>query len=215
MAMNDHDVLTTVRDAFAPVQMTIPPDDIMTRGRSLRRRKHRGQLAVGGALALALGTGLGVSVLTAGSPAAQQATLAAWTVQRDPGGAITVTIRELRDLPALQARLDLDGAPVMISDSSLTLPHGCVAQATAPQMLQKIVSFSSGRTASGFAFTLRPSLIPSGQQLQILLIPGPRRLTPPVTAGDGKVTVHGGPVTSNATPGIFITLVKATPQCAS
>jgi hypothetical protein len=36
-----------------------------------------------------------------------------------------------------------------------------------------------------------------------------------VTAAHGKVTVHGGPVTSNATPGIFITLVKATPQCAS
>jgi hypothetical protein len=213
--MNDHDVLTTVRDGFAPVQMTIPADDIMTRGGSLRRRRHRGQFVAGGALALALGAGLGVSALSAGSPADQQATLAAWTVQRNPDGAITVTIRELRDLPALQARLALDGAPVTISDSSLTLPHGCVVQTSAPQLLQKIVSFSASRTASGFAFTLRSSQIPSGQQLQILLIPGPRRLTPPVTAAHGKVTVHGGPVTSNATPGIFITLVKATPQCAS
>jgi hypothetical protein len=213
--MNDHDVLTTVRDGFAPVQMTIPANDIMTRGRSLRRRQHRGHFVTGGALALALGTGLGVSALTAGSPAAQRATLATWTVQRDPGGAITVTIRELRDLPALQAQLDLDGAPVAISDTSLTLPHGCVVQTSAPQMLQEIVSFRTSQMASGFAFTFRPSLIPSGQQLQILLIPGPRGLTPPVTAGNGKVTVHGGPVTSNATPGIFITLVKATPQCAS
>lgn len=136
--MNDHDVLTTVRDGFAPVQMSIPPDDIMTRGRSLRRRRHRGQLIAGGTLALALGAGLSVSALTAGPPAAQQATLAAWTVQRDPDGAITVTIRELRDLPALQARLGLDGAPVTISDSSLTLPHGCVAQAGVPQLLQKM-----------------------------------------------------------------------------
>jgi hypothetical protein len=213
--MNDNDVLTTVRDGFAPAQMTIPADVIMTRGRSLRRRRHRGQFVAGGALALALGAGLGVQALTAGPPAAQQPTLAAWTVQRSPDGAITVTIRELRDLPALQARLDLDGAPVTISDTSLTLPHGCVAQAGVPQLLQKIVSFSTSRTASGFAFTLRPSQIPSGQQLQILLIPGPRRLTPPVTAANGKVTVHGGPVTSNAKPGIFITLVKATPRCAS
>jgi len=213
--MNDQDLLTTVRDGFEPVQMTIPADDIMTRGRSLRRRRRRGQVVAGGALAVALGAGLGVSALTAGSPAAQQATLTAWTVQRSPDGAITVTIRELRDLPALQARLVLDGAPVTISDTSLTLPHGCVAQTSVPLMLQNIVGFSAIRTATGVAFTLRPARIPQGQQLQILLIPGPRLRTPPVTVANGKVTVHGGPVTSNARPGIFITLVKATPPCAS
>lgn len=212
--MNDQDVLTTVRDGFAQVQMTTPADAVVTRGQSLRRRRHAGRLAAAGALAGALGAGLTVSALTASQPAAQRATLAAWTVSQQPGGTLTVTVRELRDLSALQHRLAADGAAVTISDTTLTLPHGCVAPASASQMPAGMITFSS-RQSGGYVFQLRPSLIPGGQVLRILLIPGPMPATPPVTVANGKPTVHGGPVTGNARLGVFYTLVKNAARCTS
>jgi hypothetical protein len=215
--MNDEDLLTTVRDGFAAARMTTPAEAIADRGRSLRRRRHRArQAAVGGVLALALGAGLGVSALTAGAPgAARQVTLAAWTVSQHSDGSIGVTIRELRDLPALQARLAADGARVTISNTSLSLPHGCVAVRSASQLPAGMVSFGPGRPAGGYVLDIRPSLIPAGQVLRILLIPGPFKPTPPVTAHQGTVTVHGGPVSGMTAPGVFFTLVSDTAQCTS
>jgi len=214
--MNDEHLLTMVRDGFAPVRMTTSATVIADRGRSLRRRRRGARLAAGGALALALGAGLGVSALTARAPgAAQQVTLAAWTLSRHSDGSIAVTIRELRDLPELQARLAADGARVTISDASLSLPHGCVAVRSASQLQNGMVRYGSGQPAGRYVLVIRPSLIPGGQVLRILLIPGPFKPTPPVTAHGGTVTVHGGPVTGLAAPGVFLTLVSDTARCAS
>jgi hypothetical protein len=214
--MNDADLLTMVRDGFAPVRMTASAEAIADRGRSLRRRRHGGRLAAGGALALALGAGLSVSALTADGPgAAQQVTLAAWTVSQHSDGSMAVTIRELRDLPALQVRLAADGARVTISDAALSLPHGCVAVRSASQLPDGMLSFGAGHPAGGYVLFVRPSLIPAGQVLRILLIPGPAEPTPPVTVHQGTVTAHGGPVTGMSAPGVFFTLVSDTAQCTS
>ena len=97
--MNDDDLMTAVRAEFAPVRMTVAADTIMARGRGMRRLR-RGRIAAG-ALAVALGAGLGIPALTSAGTS-NRVTLTAWTVDKQPDGAIKVTIRDLRDLPALQ-----------------------------------------------------------------------------------------------------------------
>lgn len=214
-AMNDNDdVLALIKASLAPIQMKTAPEAVLSRGRSLRRRKHVARLTGGGVLALAaLGAGLAVPALSAGpSGASEQATLAAWTVSRQADGSINVSIRQLRDLPALRSRLAADGARATISDSTLTLPRGCVAPTSAAQMPSDLVNVT--RPGGGYQLTIRPALIPERQVLRIVLIPGPARTTPPATrSADGSTTIHGGPVGGEAATGLFFTLVQDTANC--
>lgn len=123
--MNDDEMLTAVRDRFAPVRMNTPAAAIMKRGRALRRRRHGGRLAAG-ALAVSLGTGLAVPALTDGGAAPpQRATLAAWTVQEHPDGTIAVTIRRPENLAALQHKLAALGVLVTFVDGRATPVSGC------------------------------------------------------------------------------------------
>jgi hypothetical protein len=103
MAMNDSDLMTEVRDRLAPVRMETPAKAIMARGAMMRRRRNSGRLTAG-ALAAALGAGLSVSALPHGGTA-QDAALAAWTVQQQSDGTVLVTVRKLDDMAALRARL--------------------------------------------------------------------------------------------------------------
>jgi hypothetical protein len=210
---NDDDVLTLVKTGLAPVRMSTTPEAVMSRGRSLRRRKHLARLAGGGALALALGAGVAVPALTAGpSGASQQATLAAWTVSRQADGSVTVSIRQLRDLPALRSRLAAEGARVTISDTTLALPLGCVAPKSAAQMPKNLVSVA--RPGGVYELTIRPALIPEQQMLRIALIPRPTGSTPPATrAANGTTIIHGGPVVGQTATSLFFTLVRDTAEC--
>ena len=101
--MNDDNVLTAVREGFAPVRMQTPAKAIMARGAMMRRRTNSGRLTAG-ALAAALGAGLSVSAFGHGGTA-QDAALAAWTVQQQSDGTVLVTVRKLDDMAALRARL--------------------------------------------------------------------------------------------------------------
>ena len=70
---NDDDVLTAVREGFVPVRMETPAKAVMARGAMMRRHRNSGRLTAG-ALAAALGAGLGVSAFAHGG-AAQDAGL--------------------------------------------------------------------------------------------------------------------------------------------
>jgi hypothetical protein len=115
MAMNDSDLMSEVRDRFAPVRMETPAKAIMARGTMMRRRANSGRLTAG-ALAAALGAGLSVSALTHGT--APDAALAAWTVQQQSDGTVLVTVRKLDDMAALRARL----APYGVSIATVPNP---------------------------------------------------------------------------------------------
>jgi hypothetical protein len=119
--MNDNDLMTAVRAEFAPVRMNVAADTIMARGRAARRLRHSRVAA--GALAVAFGAGLGIPALTSGGGTGGAA-LTAWTVSRQTDGSVTVTIREMQDLPALQAKLADDGARVVIGHGAMTPPPG-------------------------------------------------------------------------------------------
>jgi hypothetical protein len=119
--MNDTDLATLVRDAVRDMHMTVPESDITRRARRLRTRRR---VEAGGAVSAGLAaTALAVATLAApaSSPATGQAQntaqLTAWTVTKDSGGVIDVTIRELKDPVGLQARLRADGVPANVSFS--------------------------------------------------------------------------------------------------
>ena len=101
--MNDSDLMSEVRGRFAPVRMETPAKAIMARGTMMRRRRNSGRLTAG-AMAAALGAGLGASAFAHGGTA-QDAALAAWTVQQRPDGTVLLTVRKLDDMAALRARL--------------------------------------------------------------------------------------------------------------
>jgi hypothetical protein len=153
--MNDQDVFTSVKERFGGVRMTTPLDTVTRRGRALRSRRLGTGLAGGAAaasgLALAVtalvpgttavtsvaggghGGGHGSGPATLNGPAGAiksqdgtvKATLAAWTVTKRPGGAIGVTVRDLRDPAGLQRALRADGVPATVTYPQARIPASC------------------------------------------------------------------------------------------
>jgi hypothetical protein len=110
------DSLTTARDSLTGVHMTRPLDTIVRHGRA-RRRRH-GLTGLAGAAAVAAGAVLAATtLLPASHPASHppRVQLAAWTVVKQPGGNVLVTIRELHNPAGLQATLRADGVPATVT----------------------------------------------------------------------------------------------------
>ena len=103
--------------------------------------------------------------------------LAAWTVQRDPGGTIKITISELRDAAGLQATLRADGVPANVvfsqtpfegTTSSSALPPSCavpdMSGKDSAMLSAKIMPFTGPPTPgqNSVALTINSSAIPPG-----------------------------------------------------
>ena len=190
--MNDTDLATLVRDAMRDTHMTVPESDITRRARTLRTRRH---VAAGGAVSAGLAAALAVAALAA--PASSPATghaqntaqLTAWTVTKDPGGVIDVTIRELKDPAGLQARLRADGVPVNVSFSGPSpacdpyypnyryvppMPRYLGKPGSYPWMQ----SYDNGSviesvtSPSDLTLVLRPARMPRGTAFQIVALRG-------------------------------------------
>src|SRR5215472_14755928 len=142
--MNDQDVITADRETFDGVRMSTPLDTVSGRARALRARRRWSGLAAGataaGGLAVAVtsllpatstvtatGTHHKPGKLTVRTPggSAVSAALDAWTVTRRPGGAIAVTIRNLRDPAGLQRALRADGVPARVTYPRAHIPAAC------------------------------------------------------------------------------------------
>jgi hypothetical protein len=233
--MDDNELMTAVRERFDPVRMRTPAEAIAARGRRLQYRR-RGALA-GGALAVALAAGAAVPALTGGTAAPpEHATLAAWTVDQRPDGAIAVTIRELRDLPALQRAINAAGARVTIT-AHKRFPDGeKKACEVREQPAYSGVEFDG--TAGQYFFILHPGRILPGTLLVITVIPGIKQLpgapgpapltraasTPAATPPDtGAIARKGkqylpapagiGYAYAGDTPSVMFTPVRDVPSC--
>lgn len=108
--MNDAEVISEVRDRFGEVQMDTALETVVSRGRSLRRRRTipGAVVAVAAAVVVALAA---TGTLPGRGP---RADLAAWTVTRTPAGLVTVTVRQLNDPAGLQRTLRADGVPSFV-----------------------------------------------------------------------------------------------------
>jgi hypothetical protein len=177
--MDDNELITALREQRGKVPMTTPVAQIISRGRAMRARRRIPRVAA--ALGVAAAAALAVSVaLPAGHPASEpRAQLAAWTVARQAGGSIEVTIRELRDPAGLQRTLRADGIPASVTFTGQQNPAcrgypGGGSQSQQRQLLSSVAGPAGGRDA----MVIHPSALPSGAGLQIYIMfqnyPGPR-----------------------------------------
>lgn len=179
--MNDQYLMTGVKDAFADVEMRTPAVRVMARGNVLRRRRRLSLAA--GAAAVTSGAAVAVAMLApAGHPASRRETasdaqhgaaaapvspaiLAAWTVTETPNGTVKVTIREMRNLAGLQAKLRADGVHVVVT-ASLAWPAACREWRAGNYRMGNQVLRNANETGlpspNGTEIFIRPSAIPSG-----------------------------------------------------
>jgi hypothetical protein len=170
--MNDNELLTMVKEQRTKVPMTVPVEQVIRRGRTLRARRRIPGLA--GALAVAAAAVFAIAALLPGHHASHQPgyQLAAWTVVKHADGTVHVTIRELRDPAGLQRTLRADGIPasVIFGTSPNVQPNPCQSYGH-PNLLPKVVTPS---TAPGqprghaIVMAIHPSALPSGAGVQII-----------------------------------------------
>lgn len=198
--MNDDELSTAVKESVTGVHMDIPAEQIVSRSRVIRARRRIPALA--GVLAVAAGTAVAVSTLL---PSGQQpshpagAQLAAWTVVKQPDGGVRVTIHELRDPAALQARLRGDGVPVSVT---------FIGQ---PNPACQPYNFSGSPGQHRHLLTSMVTSLPGHGNLRVLVIHPPA-----FPAGVGLAIAAGHPGQSPRGGGIELTVgppVKASPHC--
>ena len=196
--MNDDHALTViknrlaeVRDSLGEVYPSIPASEIVARARRshVRRRLIPG---LAGVLALAVAAALAVTTLAPAShhPRVQ---LAAWTVVTQPGGTVSVTIRQLRDPAGLQSRLRADGVPATVTflDQQNPACHPWPGAALEGEhtpagdtLFNEVFPPHPGPPG---VIVIRPSALPSGGGVQLAASfgsPGPRAY---ITIGAGLV----------------------------
>jgi len=105
--------------------------------------------------------------LPASHPAGgSSAQLAAWTVARQAGGSIQVTIRELRDPAGLQATLRADGVPASVTFSGQPNP-ACRGYSSGGSRSQRLHLLQGVVTAERDVIVIHPAALPSGAGLAI------------------------------------------------
>ena len=207
--MNDLELRTVVRDGVAGVQMEVPAGAILARGRAIRTRRR--SMLAGTAAALAVVAAAGTLAAAPGRPSAEAngrtgiqpavsrsasthprpsepATLTAWRVTRS-GHWLRVTIRQLADLPGLQATLRADGARVVVS-GSLAWPSACSEWRSGSYRLGDVVrtrNVTGLPSRSGSEFYINPAQIPAGALLFIGQAPAGKPSG--VTGPPGPMTV--------------------------
>lgn len=183
--MTDDDLVTMVREQRSNVQMDVPVEQIVGRGRALRARRRLPAVAAG-ALAVAAAAVLAVTAL---QPAGHQAGpqppfhLTAWTVTKQADGTITITVRQLRDPAGLQHRLRADGVPASVTFSGY--PRACQRY---PKMSAVLMAEVFG--GHGPPLVIHPNALPHGAGIQ--LSPGHYRHGAPIALEAGLVRTSPG-----------------------
>jgi hypothetical protein len=193
---NDHavtaikDRLAEVRDSLGHAHPSIPASEIIARARS-RRVRRRLIPAITAALVLAAGAAVAVTaLLPASHPASHQprVQLAAWKVTRQPGGVISVSLRELRDPAGLQATLRADGVPASVTfyaghpypppPCRVYLPMGLVPTPAEYAVHYKVFE-NPPYQGPGIGINIRPSALPAGTGVYLIgaFSPTPARPT--------------------------------------
>ena len=173
MVDNHNDLYALVRDDFEPVRLRAGLDDIVARGRAVRRRRRSGLVASLAAVAAISGVML---TLSTGAKTHQPApmSLAAWSVESAPDGTVVLTIRQLTDADRLTTALKAAGVPALVEFEQMPPEAdavGCAGndQPSLPQ-LSDVTPDTAGSSQGGErAFTIRRDNMPSGTSLHFVL----------------------------------------------
>jgi hypothetical protein len=142
----------------------------------------------------------------------RDATLAAWTVARQPDGTIAVTIRDLENTAGLQQRLNALGVPVAVYSRVRSLP-GCLDFEGNGNLLGMGLVFDEvpvGRQGIPRGDTLEIAVNPHGWPPTL---PAPHQRFPAGT-GAGAGGIGFGSVTQAGFPTISISLVYTGSNCS-
>ncbi|MGH3158258.1 MAG: hypothetical protein ACRDNF_17015 [Streptosporangiaceae bacterium] len=203
--------LQRMADDAAHRAQSLEADEVIREGDRRRRRsivrRSAGGLSVAGITAAVV---LAVSALVpSGPPASRQpaAPLAAWTVVKQPGGTVSITIREFRDPAGLQARLRSDGVPASVIFYPAKLQRGlpfrdlfrvshnpCQEFPDQNQLL-KVVPPHRAPLQGSTTISIRPAALPNGAGLQFI------------------ATTNVGSPTGSGRHALGVWLVQATPRC--
>jgi hypothetical protein len=170
--MNDHDLITAVRDSFTDVHSDTPVEQIVRRSRAVRARRRVPALTA--AVAVVAAAGLAVTWLLPGHSATVQPgiQLTAWTVVKHADGTVYVRINQLRDPGGLQRRLRADGVPasVVFGNPMNVQRNPCQwYHGNAFGLLPKVVpSIAPGQPPGHAILAIRPSALPAGAGVQII-----------------------------------------------
>jgi hypothetical protein len=160
--VNDNELLTLVREQRDKVPMTVPVEQVISRGRRLRTRRRAAAVAAGLAVPAAAAVAV-AALLPAGHPVSHQARakLTAWTVVKEPSGDIAVTIREVFNPAGLQSKLRADGVPVRVTFGA-PRKHSwrCRSYRASRALAARI--FPPDPQAPTAAIVIRPSALPAG-----------------------------------------------------
>jgi hypothetical protein len=234
--VNDHDLLTAVKEDFAAVRMGVPAEMILAGGSRRRRRRRARGLAT--AAVLAAGLGLGVFALTSGAivpgaPAEHAgaqgassgehtggATLAAWTVVMRPDGAVAVTIRDLRNIAGLQRRLNAAHVRAVVYARVERLP-GCLNWQGSGHLDAMVTTTGAALRLNDVYFVIHPAVIPRGSTLQIDVLPpgwpspesAPHQRLPSRAPEVSGVGFGGGPKALDV-PTINLSLIHTNSNCS-
>jgi hypothetical protein len=227
--MNDNELITLVKESVTDVHMTVPEEQIMSRGRALRARRRIPVLGV--ALAGAAGAVLAATALVSASHQ-PDIRLAAWTVAKQANGDIDLTINQLRNPAGLQTALRADGLPVNVTFSGYSASASCHVYPTSLDVLHAVITGNitgKGTLETSAPVVINPSALPSGAGLAIFVVANPHNpyvgpaIPPSVSApplaslGTGTVVAEGmfggNPSAHNPAFGLLISPVDTSQQC--
>jgi len=161
--LTDDALLQGMRDEFAHVRLGAPVEDVVARGRQLRRRRTWPVLGAGtGSVAAVVALTFSLAASSAG-PRGAHVVLDAWSVISKPDGTVSLTIRDQaesgRDRARLGRALRADGVPAVVRAG---LPHGC-----GPSVEVQRIKIS--RLPGAVTFYLNPRKLPRGVRIAIVI----------------------------------------------
>jgi hypothetical protein len=160
--MNDDELLTAVREQRTKVPMTVPVEQVISRGRAVRARRRIpaavGGLAVVSATAVVLGLGLSGALGSARSTGTTRT--ADFTLVEHANGTVTLTInpRVLLEPTTLQSDLRQDGIPALVTTGSF-----CCSDPI-PAGFPQVVTMSQ-LPAKQLIVTINPAAMPAGTEV--------------------------------------------------
>ena len=210
--MNDDELITAVQESFADVHSDTSVEQIVSRGRGVRARRHvPGVAAAVGAAAVAA-VALAVaqpashpatSPPTAGHPSGDPGPQpAAFTVERQDDGSIRIDFfGDLRDPAGLERTLRADGLPASVTFFD-QLNSACHAypyrNANSPEPFTALLGGApDAPDVPNTTLVIHLKAMPPGSGLQIAV-----RALPPQSSGPSDIQ-----------PEVEVGLVEASPQC--